>query len=216
MDISQAYNSWAQQYDTNSNKTRDLEALALVDNLSDIHFGSCLEIGCGTGKNTEWLITKSKKILAVDLSEEMLNKAQAKIRSEKVTFLQADLLKPWEFVTQKYDLLVFSLVLEHIENLGLVFEKASNSVMTGGYVYIGELHPYKQYTGTKARFETAEGMKIVTCFNHHLSDFVKPAKTYGFEIATLKEYFDDQDNDTIPRILTILLRKIGSNPKKRC
>lgn len=208
MDISQAYNSWAEQYDTDINKTRDLEALALIDNLSDIHFDSCLEIGCGTGKNTEWLITKSKKILAVDLSEEMLNKAQAKIKSDKVTFIKADLQKPWTFVTQKFELLIFSLVLEHIENLVPVFEKASISVRPGGYVYIGELHPYKQYTGTKARFETAEGMKIVTCFNHHLSDFVKPAKTYGFELADLKEYFDDHNSDTIPRIFTILLRKI--------
>ena len=155
MDISQAYNSWAEQYDTNINKTRDLEALALIDNLSDIHFDSCLEIGCGTGKNTEWLITKSNKILAIDLSEEMLNKAQAKIKSDKVTFLQADLQKPWTFVTQKFELLIFSLVLEHIENLGPVFEKASKSVKSGGYVYIGELHPYKQYTGTKARFENS-------------------------------------------------------------
>jgi hypothetical protein len=29
MDISNAYNSWSSQYDTNENKTRDLEALAL-------------------------------------------------------------------------------------------------------------------------------------------------------------------------------------------
>jgi len=208
MDISQAYNSWAEQYDTNINKTRDLEALALIDNLSDIHFDSCLEIGCGTGKNTEWLITKSNKILAIDLSEEMLNKAQAKIKSDKVTFLQADLQKPWTFVTQKFELLIFSLVLEHIENLGPVFEKASNSVKSGGYVYIGELHPYKQYTGTKARFETAKGMNFVTCFNHHISDFISAAIKHGFAIVNLKEYFDDQDDNTIPRILTILFRKI--------
>ena len=208
MDISQAYNSWAEQYDTNINKTRDLEALALIENLSDIHFDSCLEIGCGTGKNTEWLITKSNKILAIDLSEEMLNKAQAKIKSDKVTFLKADLQKPWTFVTQKFELLIFSLVLEHIENLGPVFEKASNSVKSGGYVYIGELHPYKQYTGTKARFETAKGMNFVTCFNHHISDFISAAIKHGFAIVNLKEYFDDQDDNTIPRILTILFRKI--------
>jgi predicted TPR repeat methyltransferase len=207
MDIRQAYNSWAEQYDTNSNKTRDLEALALIDNLSDIHFDACLELGCGTGKNTEWLITKSNEILAVDLSEEMLIKAQAKIESDKVTFLQADLLKPWSFVTKKFDLVIFSLVLEHIENLDPVFEKASNTVNSGGYVYMGELHPYKQYLGTKARFETLDGVEVVTCFNHHLSDFTSAAINHGFSIAGLKEYFDDADNHTLPRILTILFRK---------
>ena len=208
MEVREAYKDWAEQYDTNSNKTRDLEAFALREILSIIPFETCLEIGCGTGKNTEWLITKSKEILAVDLSEAMLNKAQAKIKSDKVIFLQADLHKPWTFVTQKFDLLIFSLVLEHIENLGPVFEKASNSVKPGGYVYIGELHPYKQYTGTKARFETNEGVQIVTCFNHHVSDFTESAKNHGFEIADIKEYFDENNKQTIPRILTILLRKI--------
>jgi len=208
MNVRQAYNKWSKQYDTNENKTRDLEAYALKDNLAQLSFDSCLEIGCGTGKNTEWLIPKSKEILAVDLSEAMLNKAQAKIKSDKVIFLQADLLQPWTFVTQKFDLLIFSLVLEHIEHMGPVFEKASNSVKPGGYVYIGELHPYKQYTGTKARFDTAKGMNFVTCFNHHISDFTSAAINHGFEIIALKEYFDDKDNNTFPRILTILFSKI--------
>jgi ubiquinone/menaquinone biosynthesis C-methylase UbiE len=208
MEVQEAYDCWAKQYDTNANKTRDLEAIALKETLASVPFESCLEIGCGTGKNTEWLIANSKKVVAVDLSEEMLSRAQAKIKSDKVTFLQADLIKPWAFVTQKFDLLTFSLVLEHIENLDPVFENASNSVRQGGYVYIGELHPYKQYTGTKARFEINEGIQILTCFNHHLSDFTESAKNNGFEIADIKEYFDENNKQTIPRILTILLRKI--------
>ena len=34
MDTKQAYNVWASQYDTNENKTRDLEQHALRENLS--------------------------------------------------------------------------------------------------------------------------------------------------------------------------------------
>ncbi|MCE3229864.1 MAG: SAM-dependent methyltransferase, partial [Bacteroidetes bacterium] len=87
MNIKQAYNSWASQYDTNENKTRDLEATALREVLEEIEFDNCLELGCGTGKNTEWLITKAKHVTGVDLSEEMLNKAKEKISSDKVRFL---------------------------------------------------------------------------------------------------------------------------------
>ena len=78
----QAYNSWASQYDTNENKTRDLEAKALRNVLSTISFATVLEIGCGTGKNTEWLLQKEAQVTAVDLSEEMLSKAKQKIRSQ--------------------------------------------------------------------------------------------------------------------------------------
>ena len=159
MDVRQAYNIWAEQYDTNTNKTRDLEAIALRDNLARIHFDTCLEIGCGIGKNTEWLITRAKELVAVDLSEEMLLRARSKINSGKVEFLQADINQPWTFAIKKFDIVSFSLVLEHIKNLDTVFKQAANSVLPGGYLYIGELHPFKQYTGTKARFDTEEGQK---------------------------------------------------------
>jgi len=207
MNIRQAYNIWAEQYDTNNNKTRDLEAKALRTTLSNIKFDTCLEIGCGTGKNTEWLITKATEITAVDLSEEMLAKAKGKISSDNVQFLQADITKNWTFTVKKYDLVSFSLVLEHIENIENIFKEVANTIVPGGHVYIGELHPFKQYSGTKARFDTEEGQKVVTCFNHNLSDFIQSAKPYGFEIADINEYFDDNGRETIPRILVILLKK---------
>jgi predicted TPR repeat methyltransferase len=207
MNTKKAYDNWSAQYDTNINKTRDLEAIALQQTLGDIHFDSCLEIGCGTGKNTSWLINKAKEITAVDLSNEMLAKAKEKIDSERASFLQADILHDWNFVNKKYDLVSFSLVLEHIENLEPVFQKASEAIVPGGYIYIGELHPFKQYAGSKARFMTDEGEQVVTCFNHHISDFAHAAKKYHFNIVDINEYFDEEDRTTIPRIMSLLLRR---------
>ncbi len=208
MNVREAYNIWAEQYDTNRNRTRDLEAISLRTTLSDLEFESCLEIGCGTGKNTEWLITKANHITAVDLSDEMLKKAKEKISSDKVQFLQADITKDWTFVNKPYNLITFSLVLEHIENLEAIFQKASKSIAPNGYVYVGELHPFKQYTGTKARFDTEEGQQIVTCYNHHISDFIQSARHNGFNILDINEYFDDDNKTTIPRILTLLFQKL--------
>ena len=190
MEVKQANNIWAEQYDTNINKTRDLEAIALKANLENASFDTCLEIGCGTGKNTEWLISKSKEITAVDLSEEMLTKAKVKISSEAVLFQQADITQPWTFTSKKFDLITFSLVLEHIENLEHIFSEAANHIISGGHVYVGELHPFKQYAGTKARFDTLEGQQVVTCFNHNISDFILAAKKHSFEITDINEYFD--------------------------
>jgi ubiquinone/menaquinone biosynthesis C-methylase UbiE len=207
MSIQQAYNQWSEQYDNNNNKTRDLEALALREILSKIHFSNCLEIGCGTGKNTAWLLTKADEITAVDLSENMLAKAKGKINSHKVQFVQADILQPWTFAQKPYHLISFSLMLEHIEHLDAIFKKASAACISGGYIYVCELHPFKQYAGTKARFETAAGMQIVECYDHHVSDFIKAATANGFAIEQLNEYFDDNDRTTMPRILTLLLKK---------
>lgn len=208
MNTKQAYNTWAAQYDTNSNKTRDLEAFALRQVLGNIPFHNCLEIGCGTGKNTEWLVSKAKHLTAIDLSDEMLAKAKEKITSGKVEFKQANILSGWTFRTRLYDLVSFSLVLEHIKYLEPVFKEASDALVGGGYVYIGELHPFKQYAGSKARFETEDGIHVVECFNHHISDFTSAAKKHGLILEDIQEYFDNDDRNDIPRILTMLFKKL--------
>ncbi len=208
MNTRQAYNIWSQQYDFNENKTRDLEAQALQETLHDINFKSCLEIGCGTGKNTAWLITKAKQVTAVDLSEEMLAKAKEKINNDIVEFIEADITVNWTFAKEKYELITFSLVLEHIQNLDHIFNEVGKYLVQGGHVYIGELHPFKQYAGSKARFETADGTQVVECFTHHLSEFIQTAKKYNLTLTTVKEYFDDGDTATIPRILVLIFTKV--------
>lgn len=207
MNVEEAYDDWSVQYDTNENKTRDLEGVALREMLADLSFGRVLEIGCGTGKNTAWLVDRAEEIVAVDFSENMLAKAQSKIISDKVRFVQADVLDAWNFAEGVYDLVTFSLVLEHIEDLNVVFEKVAAVTSTGSYVYVGEFHPFKQYSGSKARFETETGTQVLTCFDHHVSDFLNEAFRSDFELITLNEHFDNGDKTTMPRILTILLRK---------
>ena len=218
MDTRQAYNDWAAQYDTNLNRTRDLEARSLRVTLEGLSIGgpatpgtllfeTCLEIGCGTGKNTVWLIEKASHITAVDLSEEMLAKARSKIKTPAVDFVQADITADWTFRDKLYDLVTFSLVLEHIADLGAIFRQVAASLKPGGYVYIGELHPYKQYAGSKARFETAAGTQVVDCFNHHVSDFTELPRQYGLVPVLVNEYFDEDDRSGVPRILTVVLQK---------
>ncbi len=206
-DVQQAYNSWAMQYDTNENKTRDLEARSLRETLAPLSFTHCLEIGCGTGKNTVWLMEKAATVTAVDLSEEMLAKAKEKITAAHVQFVQADITQPWTFAAKQYDIVGFSLVLEHIELLSPIMKKVADVLTTGGYLYISELHPFKQYNGSKARFETEAGTQVVTCFNHHISDFMDAATANGLELLTLTEYFDEDDRNNLPRLLTLLFQK---------
>lgn len=208
MNVETAYNSWSEQYDTNENKTRDLEAISLRKMLAGNQFKHCLEVGCGTGKNTAWLINICTQITAIDLSEGMLEKAKEKIQSDKVAFHIVDILKDWTFSNCKYDLVTFSLMLEHIEDLESIFQKLAAVTEKGSKVYIGELHPFKQYAGSKARFETATGTEVVTCFNHHVTDFITAAKNNGFTLLLMDEQFDEGDRNQIPRILNLLFEKL--------
>ncbi len=207
MNVREAYQEWSQQYDTNQNKTRDLEATALRSVLSKLELNKVLEFGCGTGKNTVWFEQNAKEILSADFSEAMIAKATEKIKSPKVQFTIADINKAWDFTNLEFDLISFSLVLEHIENLDVVFSKIDKITQTGSKVYIGELHPFKQYAGSKARYSTPEGEQLVTCYTHNVSDFIHAANKYGFSLIELEEWFDDNDRTQIPRILTLLFKK---------
>ena len=204
MNNQQAYNAWSKTYDEVENKTRDLEAQALREIVKPNAPLEILEIGCGTGKNTEYLLTKAVRLIGTDFSSEMLARAKSKIKSENVEFRQMDLREVWDFPENSFDLITCSLVLEHIENLDFVFAEASRVLRAGGRFYIGELHPFKQYQGSKARFETGSGIFELECFIHHASDFFAAARKNGFVCAELDEWFDDGDRKGIPRLLTLV------------
>jgi ubiquinone/menaquinone biosynthesis C-methylase UbiE len=206
MNVQEAYNVWADNYDAVQNKTRDLEARALRESLIISAPLDILEIGCGTGKNTEWLLKKAKQLIAADFSAEMLAKAKEKITAKNVDFRQFDLREVWEFGEQHFDLITCSLALEHIKNIDFVFGQARGVLRTGGLFYIGELHPFKQYQGSKARFDTDSGVFELECFVHHISEFFEAARKNNFECVDLKEWFDDDDKTTIPRLLTMMFK----------
>lgn len=205
MSVKQSYDQWALQYDESVNRTRDMEAIAIREMLSERKFERCLEIGCGTGKNTGFLTEICNQVTAADLSEEMLLKAKRKIIDSKVEFLQCDIKEEWNFSNAPFQLITCSLVLEHIEHLDRFFKKASANLLQGGLLYSGELHPFKQYQGSKARFDGADGVHVVECYMHNFSDFVSAGMVNGFRILQVKEYFDDETAP--PRILSLLFEK---------
>ena len=207
MNVQQAYNAWSETYDSVENKTRDIEARALRESIAGENL-SILEIGCGTGKNTEYLQNLARHLTGADFSAEMLAVAKSKITSERVEFRRLDLREPWDFPDDSFDLVTCSLALEHIANIDFVFAEASRVLRPGGRFYFGELHPFKQYQGSKARFETGAGVFELECFVHHVSEFFDAGKRNGFETIELREWFDDDDKTQVPRLLTMIFKML--------
>ena len=207
MNIEKAYNIWADQYDTNSNKTRDLDTKSTIKTLNKFDFSKVIELGCGTGKNTTFLLKKADEIIGLDFSQEMLNRAKAKIKDERVEFRKADLTAEWNIENNYADLITCSLVLEHIEKLNFVFNQANKKLKNGGLFFISELHPFKQYSGSKARFDRENGTQELETYVHHFSEYLEVANENGFELLELKEWFDEENKSGIPRLIGITLRK---------
>ena len=207
MSIEKAYNIWASQYDSNLNLTRDLDKKCTIKTLKNLDFKNVLELGCGTGKNTEWLLNKAERIIGLDFSQEMLHKAKAKIFDKRVLFKKVDLTKDWEIENNFVDLITASLTLEHIENLDHIFLQANLKLKKNGLFFISELHPFKQYSGSKAKYETENGIKELEFYIHHISEYIDTAKNNGFKLIELKEWFDESSENEIPRLISFVFKK---------
>lgn len=140
----------------------------------------------------------------------MLSIAKQKVAGKSVTFIIADVMEDWGFTNEFYDLVVCSLVLEHIENIEIIIKRIARHLKMGGILYIGELYPFKQYTGSMAKFKTEKGEQIVTAFTHHITDFTEAVTANGLKIEEIKEYFDDDERINLPNILTLKFIKQAS------
>jgi ubiquinone/menaquinone biosynthesis C-methylase UbiE len=207
MSIEKAYNNWADQYDTNANRTRDLDRKATIQTLRNYEFSKVVELGCGTGKNTSYLLTKAREVIGLDFSQEMLNKAMEKVVDERVTFLKADLTREWNVEDGFADLITCSLVLEHIKDLDSIFKQAGRKLRENGYFFISELHPFKQYSGSKARYETDKGTQELETYVHHISEYLSLAQSNGFKLVELNEWFDREKENEIPRLVSFVFQK---------
>ncbi len=136
------YDEWAETYDTVANRTRDLagEVLRKID--LKVQDKLVIEVGCGTGRNTAWLVaSNAANIVALDFSEGMLSRARARVDDARVSFVQQDVRATWPVANASADVVIVMLVLEHVENLQPVFAEAARALRASGELFICELHP---------------------------------------------------------------------------
>jgi demethylmenaquinone methyltransferase/2-methoxy-6-polyprenyl-1,4-benzoquinol methylase len=75
-------------------------------------FGRVLELACGTGWWTQRLARHAASVTAVDASPEAIALNRARVRSERVRYVEADLFS-WQ-PGDRYDLVFFSFWLSHV------------------------------------------------------------------------------------------------------
>ncbi len=205
MSVREAYDRWAAQYDDNRNRTRDLNMQCLRRADLPLAGARVFEAGCGTGLNTEYLAGQGAQVVAMDFSEAMLKRARSRVGHAEVRFEVGDITRRWPAEDASYDLVIITLVLEHVEDLAPVFDQARRVLRKGGLLYIAELHPYRQLAGRQARFTPSGSDKevFVPAWKHSISEFVSEAMRAGFELQRMAEpAFED---DEVPRLVQLWL-----------
>ena len=207
MNIQKAYDEWSDSYDADSNLTRDLDQQVTREALANLLFNSVLEIGCGTGKNTVFLAQIGTSVHALDFSQGMIEKAKEKVRAQNVRFSITDITKKWPADDGEFDLVVCNLVLEHIPDLAFIFSEATRVLQNMGSFFVNELHPFKQYEGSKARFYSGSETIEVEAFVHHISEFTNAATSNGLRLVSLNEYWHAADQNKPPCLISFLFTK---------
>lgn len=201
--VQAAYDRWAASYDDDVNRTRDLDARVTRAAFASQTLGRVLELGCGTGKNTQLFAEVATEVHGLDFSQAMLEKAQARGFGPHVRFTHADLTAPWPVGDGAVDLVSAHLVLEHLPELGFVFAEAARVLVPGGEFHVSEFHPFRQYLGNKAVFE-ADGVPVdFPAFVHHVSEFLGGARAAGLRLVELGEHWHEEDTGKPPRLVTM-------------
>lgn len=102
------------------------------------HMREALDLGCGTGQFTRLLAARADRVLAVDLSANMITAARRQSTDfENIDFRQADALS-WEWPTDRFDCIVSIATLHHLPTEETLI-KMKRALRSGGILAILDL-----------------------------------------------------------------------------
>ncbi len=123
--------------------------------------GDVLELAPGTGIWTERLARTTLSVTAVDASPEMMAINRARVRSDRVSYVLADLFE-WR-PERSYDGVFFGFWLSHVphERLDAFFQMVAHALVPGGKLFF--VDGRREPTSTAADHELPEaGSQVMT------------------------------------------------------
>ena len=206
-DVVAAYDRWAASYDADKNATRDLDAHVMRRVPVNIRDREVLELGCGTGKNTQFLAEHAKHVIAMDFSEGMIARAHSRLATSNVQFMMHDVRETLPLPSASVDLVVANLILEHVHDLAPVYFEAARVLRPKGQFFVCELHPYRQLIGSQAHFTDPRTGEVVqvAAHVHTVSEYVSGGIEAGFLLRALGEWTEEESPpDAPPRLISLL------------
>lgn len=103
-----------------------IELQGLFERLgADPRGGTCVEVGCGPGRMTAALAERFDRVLALDVSPEMLERARSAVRDERVEFHAVSGERLDGITDGIADVLICYLVLQHLPSRAAVLSYLS-------------------------------------------------------------------------------------------
>ena len=120
----------------------------------------------------------------------MLQIARSKVSAPNVVFVRQDLRIPWPLAASSADVVLFNLVLEHVEDLSPVFLETRRTLRPGGALLLSEYHPSRVTAGKGPVVTAPDGtvLQRIPNFLHTVSEYVRSAEAAGLSAMSVAEW----------------------------
>lgn len=184
--VDEGYEAWAPNYD-GPNPAVDVSRAVIAGMLADAPRGTALDAACGTGSQTEQLLSHGYEVIGVDASQAMLDVARTKLPAADFRLGLFDAL-PLE--DESVDVVTSSLALTHVIDLDPAIAEMARVLRPGGHVLLADIHPIAVTFGGAAIFPSdEEGFHFPYVRNlvHHVGEYVIAARRAGLDVAECHE-----------------------------
>jgi SAM-dependent methyltransferase len=190
VDVRTGYREWVPTYE---DTVQDAMDIALLDELRSVEWtGRAADLGCGTGRTAAWLRAHGvERIDGVDLTPEMLEVARE--RGAHDTLREGDVAATG-LESGAYDLVIASLVDEHLPTLQPLYAEAARLARPDGHLVVVAFHPhFIMASGMPTHFASASGEPVaIETHVHLISEHVRAGLEAGFTLAEMQEGVVDE------------------------
>ncbi|QIS01792.1 methyltransferase domain-containing protein [Nocardia brasiliensis] len=192
VDVATGYDGWAPTYENTVMDEMDLALLARLRQPAWERVRRAADLGCGTGRTGAWLRDRGvAEIDGVDVSTQMLKRAAQ--RGAHSTLTTGD-VRDTGLRGGAYDLIIASLVDEHLPDLAPFYAEAWRLAAPGARCVLVSFHPqFMMVTGMPTHYTPAGGEPVAISTNLHLiSEHLSAALAAGWVLTEFAEALIDQ------------------------
>jgi malonyl-CoA O-methyltransferase len=160
----------------------EIEHATVLAMLPDVRSQMVLDAGCGSGRYLRELHNRGARVIGMDLSPAMLDRA----RETTTRIARAD-LRALPFDAMSIDLVVCGLALGDVAELELALIEIARVLRPGGRVIYSVVHPAGEAAGWSRTFESDGKQWAVDGFWHSLDRHRQACASAGFTIEEWRE-----------------------------
>jgi SAM-dependent methyltransferase len=180
LETTDGHTLWANTYDFEANPLVALAQRVLASFLESTRNQIVLDVGCGTGQWMELARDSGAHVVGIDLTPEMLRRAQSKTGlTGHVAVGDAQRLPVRD---RSADLVLCVLTISYAASAPLVFAELARAARPRGRVLVADFHPDAVTRGWKRSFRAGSHTVELQSYPHGAEHLIKAGREAGLSL----------------------------------